>query len=398
MKIGISTSVIQRGRGGVGQYLFALLRGLSAVAREHQFVLFVLEEDLPLFEFLDGSFERVTVPEKYRAPIPNILWHQRQLPRLCREHTLDVIHVPSYRRLPWAANCPRVGTIHDLAPFRLSGKYDFARMFYGRVIVKQLARRQDRIIAVSQATADDISRWFGVPRAKLHVIHNGLEHSRFFPREKPAARQFASRELGLDQPFLLYVARLEHPGKNHVRLIEAFEEFKSRTNTPFELVFGGSDWHGAETIHQRAAASPCRDQIRFLGFVPDEQLPLLYAAAELFIYPSLFEGFGMPPVEAMACGCPVVCSDRGSLGEVVSSAALIVNPENAGAMADALTKVTSNPQERERLVRAGLARAADFNWEKTARETLQVYQEAIQQKSRRSAIQPPAIESVASHP
>ena len=376
MNIGISTSVIQRGRGGIGQYLFALLRGLSKTQPEQQFTLFVFEEDRPLFSFLDDQFQIVPVAEKHRPPIANILWHQRELPRLCRELQLDAIHVPSYRRLLWTAPCPRVATIHDLAPFRVSRKYDVARMFYGRVVVKRLAHRQEKIIAVSHNTAADIERFFGIPRSRVNVIHNGLDHERFQPRDRAAAASQVREKFGISEPFLLYVARLEHPGKNHVRLIEAFEQFKRQSNSRCQLAFGGSDWHGAETIHERAAASPFRDQIRFLGFVRDEDLPPLYSSAEAFVYPSLYEGFGMPPVEAMACGCPVICSDRGSLGEVVAVAAAIVDPEDCSSIAGALRRITTDSEHRENLIRAGLARAGNFSWEKAATETFQIYQAA----------------------
>ncbi|MDB6020644.1 MAG: glycosyltransferase family 1 protein, partial [Pedosphaera sp.] len=154
MNIGVSTSVIQRGRTGIAQYLFALLRAFLPGA-EHEFTLFVLEEDVSLFDFLADRMRIVRVPESFRPPVKNILWHQAELPRLARQFKLDVLHVPSYRRLLWPQPCALVATIHDLAPFRVARKYDWRRMFYGRVVVRQLARRQDRVIAISQNTARD---------------------------------------------------------------------------------------------------------------------------------------------------------------------------------------------------------------------------------------------------
>src|SRR5438046_779692 len=147
MRIGISTSVIQRGQTGIGQYLFALLRGYMKLASKNEFVLFVLEEDLPLFDFARGRMQVVAVPEQFRPPIRNILWHQSHLPGLAGGHRLEVLHVTSYRRLLWPKPCALVATIHDLAPFRVAKKYDWKRMLYGRVVVRRLARRQDQIIA-----------------------------------------------------------------------------------------------------------------------------------------------------------------------------------------------------------------------------------------------------------
>jgi glycosyltransferase involved in cell wall biosynthesis len=387
MNIGLSTSVIQRGKTGIAQYLFALLRALQKSGTRHRLTLFVLDEDRPLFEEFRGTFEQIPVAEKFRPPIRNILWHQTELPRLAAKHHIDLLHVPSYRRLIWSSLCPAVGTIHDLAPFRVSKKYDLARMFYGRVIAKQFARRQNAIIAVSENTARDIEHFFRIPRNRIHVIHNGLEHDRFFPRDPAESQAHVASKFGLDRPYFLYVARLEHPGKNHVRLIEAFEKFKDASSSPALLAFGGSDWHGAEIIHERIRNSKWRSDIGPLGFIPNEDLPALYSAARAFVYPSLFEGFGMPPVEAMACGCPVICSDRGSLGEVVGSAAQIIEPENVSSICEALSLIENNQKTRLDFIQRGLSRSREFSWERTALETLSVYESAVcTQQHRRNAL------------
>jgi glycosyltransferase involved in cell wall biosynthesis len=378
MKIGFSTSVIQRGKTGVAQYVFALLKAFHELQEDHQFVLFVLEEDEPFFSHLRDRFPIELVSEKFRPPIKNIIWHQTILPRLAKKHRLDVVHVPSYRRLPIWAPCARVGTIHDLAPFRVPGKYDLARMFYGRVIVKRLAAMQDQLIAVSGNTATDLNLFFRLGEERVTVVRNGLDHDRFHPHDLVDASALARIRFGLTQPYLLYVARLEHPGKNHIRLIEAFEEFQKQSKSDWVLALGGSDWHGAELIHERIAQSPARDSIRVLGFVADQDLPALYSAAKAFIYPSLYEGFGMPPVEAMACGCPVICSDRGSLGEVVGDAAMIVQPENPDSIRNAILNFYNSESLRSEYIRKGLERAAQYSWEKAARETLAVYHRAMQ--------------------
>jgi len=379
MRIGISTSVIQRGKTGVAQYVLALLRAFRPYTSQHQWTLFVLDEDLPLFEFARDCMTIVTVPEQHRSPVKNIIWHQTRLPKLARQHRLDVLHVPSYRRLVWSRPCALVATIHDLAPFHVRGKYDWKRMFYGRVIARRLARRQDRIIAISQNTASDIMRFFHIDEPRISVVHNGIEHERFFPASREEARAAVFQQFGLARPFVLYVARLEHPAKNHLRLISAFERFKAESHSDWCLVFGGSDWHGAEAIHAAIRRSRYASEIRALGFVPDTALPNLYRAAEVFVYPSLYEGFGLPPIEAMACNCPVICSARGSLGEVVGTAAEIVDPEDEQAIAGKLLRLISNEQERNRLRVAGLAQSQRFDWKRTAEATFNVYQTALTQ-------------------
>ncbi|MBI3885792.1 MAG: glycosyltransferase family 4 protein [Opitutae bacterium] len=375
MNIGLSTSVIQRGRSGVAQYVFSLLRAMLPLAGRHRFTLFVLEEDLPLFRFAARAAELVPVAERHRAPMRDIVWHQTVLPKLAAQHALDVLHVPSYRRMLRAAPCALVATIHDLAPFHLPGKYDWPRMIYGRVVARRLARRQDRIIAVSRATALDISRFFQVAPERIDIIPNGVDHSRFFPAPAAGAKSWAAH-CGVRKPFFLYVARLEHPGKNHVRLIEAFNGFKRATRSDWQLVLGGSDWHGAEAIHEAVRRSPYADDIRRLGFVREAELPHWYLAADAFVFPSLFEGFGLPPLEAMASGCPVLCSTRGSLGETVGEAAALADPEDIGGMQQQLARLAGDAAWRATLRAAGLKRAQEFDWEKSAAATLATYETA----------------------
>lgn len=376
MNLGVSTTMIQRGRSGVGQYVLALVRAWIESTEHLRLRLYVLEEDLPLFDFARPRAELATVPEAVRSPVRNILWHQFRLPRLGREQGLDVLHVPSYRRLVWSRSCPRVGTIHDLAPFHVEGKYDWKRMLYGRVVVKHLARRQDAIIAVSGQTARDLDRFFGLGPDRVSVIWNGIDHTRFLPGDAFQARPRVREQWRLEHPYFVYVSRLEHPAKNHVRLIEAFSRFKSDTGSDWLLVFGGGDWHGAETIRAAAAASPVSSAIRFLGFVPDGALPDLYRGAGALVYPSLFEGFGLPPVEAMACGCPVISSTRGALAEVVAGAARTVNPENTSDLVAALTEMARAPERRDHWRQAGLANARRFDWQRCAAETLAVLRRA----------------------
>lgn len=376
MRIGLSTSVIQRGKSGVGQYVLALVRALLAESADHEFTLFVLEEDRPLFAFAEGAMRIVPVAEKHRPPVANILWHQVTLPRLVQQLGIEVLHIPSYRRLLSRRPCALVATIHDLAPFRLPGKYDWARMFYGRVVVRQLARRQDQIVAVSRATADDVTRFFGVPAGRLTIIPNGVDHSRFTPGGRAAARVEITQRHGVRPPFFLYVSRLEHPAKNHARLITAFSQFKTRAPSPWQLVLVGSDWHGAAAIHELVRHSPFAEDIRSPGFVPAEDLPTWYRAATVTVYPSLFEGFGLPPLEAMACGCPVLASAGGAVGEVCGTAAAPVDPTDVNDLTRQLVRIAHDGEWRERLRAAGLVQAQRYDWRRTAAETLNVYRRA----------------------
>lgn len=372
MKVGLSASVIQRGRSGVATYVAGLLRGMEAEGWPAKVVIFGLEDDRAWFEPWLGACEWVPVPERYRPAVKNVLWHQTQLPSLLRRHGCDLVHIPSYRRIVARPGCPQVVTIHDLAPFRLPGKYDALRMFYGRQIVNRLARRASRVITVSRATGDDVREFFGIGDSR--VIYNGIDHERFRPLPPDEVRRRLPVTADWTGGWWIYVARLEHPAKNHLRLLAAFEQLRREDPASAgRLVLAGADWHGAEVIHQAIAHSPARDFIHCAGFVSEDDLPAWYSGARGLVFPSLFEGFGLPPIEAMACGCPVVTSGRGSLAEVVASAAVVFDPEDAGAIAAAMREVAVAPERQAALREAGLARAGEFRWDRCARETLDTY-------------------------
>lgn len=378
IRVGLTTSVIQRGKTGIAQWLFALTKELFK-SNELELTLFVLEGDLDLFEYAKGQCQIQVVPESCRNPVRDIFWHQYRLPSLAQRLNLNLLHLPSYRRLIRSPRIPTLGTIHDLAPFHLTGKYDWKRMLYGKHIVPYFARQATRLTAVSQYTADDITKFFGVPQSRISVILNGLDHQRFQPSTVKTAEAALREKHQLDGPFFLYVARIEHPGKNHIRLVEAYNQLKKRSGTNWKLVFGGSDWHGAELVHHAVKESPYAKDIRVTGFVPDEDLPTLYRTASLFVYPSLFEGFGLPPVEAMACGCPVISSASGSLAEVVDQAALIVDPNSVESIAKALERVIKDDAYLATLRERGVANAQRFRWDSAAISTEQEYHRAIEE-------------------
>ncbi len=370
--------MVQRGQTGIAQYLFSLINDLIQQGK-HRYTLFVLEEDRHLFDFAAENVGLIAVPERFRPAMRDIWWHQTVLPKLAKGLGLDVLHVPSYRRMLWPSPCPLVATIHDLAPFHVRRKYSWPRMLYGRVIVPRLARRQDQIVAVSRNTARDAETFLNVSNTRINVVYNGMDHGRFFPGDVPRAKSVVSERFSLTEPFFLYVGRLEHPGKNHTRLITAFNRFKSANESSWQLALAGGDWHGSNQIHNAIRESPFACDIRRLGFVPDELLPDLYRAAGVFVYPSLFEGFGMPPIEAMACGCPVISSTRGSLGEVVGDAAVCVDPEDVEALASQLGILAAGGALRDRLRAAGFGQARRFDWSQTAAATVKVYERAAQE-------------------
>ena len=365
VKVVLSASVMQGGKSGVAQYVFGLLNGLARFRGELDLTILGFPSEKKLFEpWLDWC-RWADIPEMFHPPVANIFWHQTFLRSWLRREKIEVLHIPSYRRIVFRPPCRQLVTIHDCGAFALQNKYDVARTFFGRRVVPALASQADQIVAVSKATAADVSRYFGLSRESLKVVHNGIDHGRFHPPAEDALRRWKSDQSFRGDPYFIYIARLEHPAKNHLRLIEAFEKFKTTTLLPHRLLLGGADWHGAEAIHQRIHTSVWRDSIRVLGFVKPEELPFWYAGAVAMVYPSLFEGFGFPPLEAMACGCPVICSGRGSLAEITGEACLRIDPENIGQIAAALEHAVRDPKSMETLKNRGFLHCKGFTWEHT---------------------------------
>lgn len=373
----LSVSVIQRGKSGVATYVFGLLEGFRQLGWPVHITLVGLEGDRTLFEPWLGPCEWMGVPERWRHAAANILWHQTALKVSLRRMGADVLHIPSYRRIVYHPPCPQIVTVHDCAPFRFPGKYDALRMAYGRKVVVPLARRADALMAVSRTTAADIETYFGIPADTVTVTPNGIDHERFSPAR--AARQLERLPVpkGLKPPWWIYVARLEHPAKNHLRLVQAFERLCERLGpSAGQLVLAGADWHGSDVIRQAVAGSAVRGRIFLTGFVLLEDLPGWYGGARALVFPSLFEGFGIPPLEAMACGTPVLCPGDGALGEVTAGASLVCDPRDPLSIAGAMERLMTEPGLPEELSERGLKHAAAFNWRATAVRTLEVIRSA----------------------
>ena len=371
MRIGFSAFVLQGGRSGVATYIMRLLEHLQALDGDEQYDVLVPEHERGLIAARSERLRVSVFPAGLARPIPSILWHNLALPRRARRQRYDLVHVPTYRRIPMLKGTRTVATVHDLATFHIEGKYDAARMFYNRHVVPRLIRRVDHVIAVSRFTRSDIVRLIGYPAEKITVVYSGIDRARFRPLDpEQSARELLAR-YGLARPFLVYVSRIEHPAKNHVNLIDAFELLSAEERGGRKLVLAGADWTRADVVHARAAASPRRADIMPLGFVPAEDLPRLYSACDLAVYPSLFEGFGFPVVEALACGARVVCADNSSLREIAGDIVPTFRAEDPQAIADAIR--TGLALDRAAFRDRALPYAAGFDWESAARAVRDVY-------------------------
>jgi len=370
MRIGITTLGCDAGRSGIGKYVLALLKEMPRLAPDHTFVVAVLENEREIYRSDAKNVEFDILPSPLGGVKESLIWHAQSLPGWVRKQKIDVLFLPAgNRRLPWSCPCPTVGTVHDLSSFHVEAKYDRLRMFYIKQVLPRMIRRLTRVITVSTSSKEDIVRFAHVPSANIAMIANGFDPNTFhinLPKNKETVAKYA----GSEDPYWIYVSRIEHPGKNHVMLIDAYETLTASGVPLPRLVCAGGDWDGAEHVHRRLAASVARDRITFTGFVADGDLPKLVAGADACVYPSLYEGFGIPIVEAMACGVPVACSNTSSLPEVAGDAALLFDPNQVTPVADALRKLATDASLRQRLTAAGLRRAAGFTWEACAKDTL----------------------------
>lgn len=362
-------------QSGTGIYAAELAQWLPTVgAPSGVDVATIWPEGIPHAR-LDFPAHEAFVYRRIRGPLGRIWYDQIGINGDVKRLRADLVHYPaSVGNLFGVSNM--VVTVHDLSFLHDPGWFHHGRAVYFRFAVSRSVHIATRIIAVSQHTADDLVRCLGVPRERIDVIPNGVDAS-FRPMEERCEHEDVKairKRLNLPQRFVLYVGTLE-PRKNLVRLIEAWSSIAGEC--PHDLVLAGRDGWKVEPIRAAAAASPYAERIHFAGHVARESLPALYNAADAFAYPSLFEGFGIPPLEAMACGTPVLTSNVSSLPEVVDDAAVLVEPTDVDAIAEGLRRLLTDEELRDSLRNKGLARAAHFSWKQTAERTVSAYRLAL---------------------
>lgn len=373
MRVGVITFGGDGGKSGISRYIIKLLEQFDTIPDIPELEVVVYENEKIIFVPDARRISAFLYPDRLRNPVVNVAWHQFGLPMLCRKRGYDVLFLPAAnRRLPFWVPCPTVGTVHDFSSTHVEGKYDPARMFFIKKLTPVLIRRLNAVLTVSESSKTDIVNFCGIPENRVVVTPNGVDIDTYFPADKEAAQAKVTSNYSIRPPYILYVSRIEHPGKNHVRLIQAFNRLKSATGIPHSLVLAGSKWNRAEEVYLTAAQSLFSNDIRFLGFVHEADLPSLYCGADLFAFPSLFEGFGMPILEAMASGTAVVCSNLSSMPEVAGDAALMFDPYNEEDIYLKMEKMITEASMRESYIRKGLDRCNKFSWANTAEKTLDV--------------------------
>lgn len=351
---------------GINWYIHNLLNHLPAADPSLTYTVFTSERR---YTGAPGTKLQYSHLPTHRPPV-RIIWEQAIQPWAMRRVGVDLIHGPAFIG-PQASGGPFVVTVHDLSFLLYPQNLRALNRIYLRQFTRLSVRRARRVIAVSESTKRDLIRYYDLSPDKIDVVHNGVDAS-FQPL---AADQVAAFRLEQNLPdrFILFVGTLE-PRKNVVGIIEGYAQLP-RSRPPLMLV-GGRGWLYDE-IFARVEALGLTDEVHFVGYVPAEELPLWYNAAALFVYPSLYEGFGLPPLEAMACGTPVITSTSSSLPEVVGQAGLMVDPTDTEALAAAMAQVLTDEGLRDGLRAAGLAQARGFSWQKTALQTVVSYRQAV---------------------
>jgi glycosyltransferase involved in cell wall biosynthesis len=376
-RIGFVASNSDFGKSGVGHYEIQLFSHILRHDTEDDFVLIAREDALPSFP---PPSERLTLrpyASKYEGHLANLIWHHTKLPRIAKQEKLDLLHLSTQQRMMSRKPCKLVATIHDLGGYHVKHKYGRLRDFYMKRLGRFFAKKLDHVITVSNFSKNDIINFFGIPADRITVAYSAVDFEVFRPLDKQECREQIARKHGFREPFIVYVARLDHPSKNHVTLLKAYSILRKKYGVEHKLFLGGSKWFSADVIFQTAEDLGLKDHVIFAGFVPNEDLPVIYSAADLEVFPTLFEGFGVPPLEAMACGTPVACSNVSAVPEVVGDAAVLFDPLSPEEIASAVNSILSNADLRGNLIKKGFQRARLFTWEEDARRTVEVYRKVL---------------------
>jgi glycosyltransferase involved in cell wall biosynthesis len=356
---------------GIGTYIRNTLRGLSRLDHETEYIVLCRPADVEGALELGANFRPVAEPAK-----PYSIGEQVRIPVSLVRERVHLLHEPHYV-LPPATRCRSVVTIHDcihlMFPQYLPGP--FARL-YARVSMWSAVRTSDRILTVSESSKRDILRFFDVPPDKVEVIYNAIDE-RFMTAPDEERMDLIRQRYQLDHPFLLYVGNIK-PHKNLERLIDAFARARAAGLDDLRLVIIGDELSKYPALRQAVHRHRVDKLVRFLGFQPYDTVAAFYRLARAFAFPSLYEGFGLPPLEAMACGTPVITSNVSSLPEIAGGAALLVDPYDPASIADAIMRAVTDEPLRESLAQRGLARAREFSWTKSVAATHRNYMDVLE--------------------
>ena len=377
MHIAIDIQPVLGKRSGVGWYAFHLVKALSRIDKNNKVILFY-------FDFLKNSGGIPTDNPRFKnhpiylpRRVFNFAWKKLGISSVDFFVRADVFHFPNFV-IPPLKKGKAVVTIHDLAFRRYPEYIEPKNLSFLTEQLPRTLKRADSVIVNSEFTKNELISFYDIVPEKVRVTRLGVSEE-FRPVEEPGFLEETRKRYQLPKRFILSLGTLE-PRKNVPALLKAYSRLRQSPGFEHKLVFAGMKGWLYDGIFEQIKRLNLENQVLFIGYVPEEDLPFLYNLSELFVFPSLYEGFGLPVLEAFACGVPVIVSDRASLPEVAGDAAILIDPEDIDALTRGMKNVLGNEDLRTELIAKGFRRAKEFSWEKTARETLRVYEEVVGDK------------------
>ena len=375
---------------GVGTYIRNVVRTLGRLDHETKYFLIGSPAKVKEIGPLPPNFHSVSIAEPERS-----LKSFGQFRAIVKRLECDLVHIPNLFSVPRVLPCPYVMTVHDMLEHLSRARQQTG--FWGSWHfhwTKRVLQGASRIFAVSNFTKTEVEKLFGIPSQRIEVVYNAIDERFLHGHANAAERQLIAERYQVTYPFLLYAGRIS-PHKNVVRMIEAFSALKTELEKDqafpdLKLIIIGDDLSGNPDLRRTVIRSGVQNDVRFLGFVPIEVLRTFYDQAKIFVFPSLYEGFGLPPLEAMAHGTPVVTSNLSSLPEVVGNAAVMVHPENVFEIMRALHRVLLDQSLREKMKERSYRQAAKFSWEKSVRRIMDAYREVLDANGDTESPRPPA--------
>jgi glycosyltransferase involved in cell wall biosynthesis len=364
---------------GVGTYIRNVVRTLGCLDRESDYFLIGSPAKVEECGPLPPNFHTVELQGS-----DNTFRGNRDFRTIVRRYRCDVVHIPHLFWIPRGLGCPYVLTVHDLLEHMYGSRHASSlRRSLHFYLTRRVLRKAARVIAVSQFTKNEIEKLLSIPDHRIEVVYNAIDERFLHGHATQADRELIAQRYLVNYPFILYAGAIR-PHKNVVRIIEAFSTLKNELLKESEedqqfrdlkLIIIGDDLSSHPRLRRTVVRSGVQNDVRFLGFVPIDVLRIFYDVAKVFVFPSLYEGFGLPPLEAMAHGTPVVTSNTSSLPEVAGNAALLVNPENVFEIRRGLQRVLLDPILRARMKQLGYEQAQRFSWTKSVSRILEIYRE-----------------------
>lgn len=369
MRIGIDGRAAKWYRGtGIGTYTYELVNSLNSVDNKNDYLVFMPDNCKDSLN-LNSNFIQANITEAAEGGF----WDVVNIPNILKDYKIDLYHVPQNGiGLPVEKDCPFLITLHDVIPFKMPETVSKSYLKIFKENIPSIIERCDGIVTVSDYSKKDIVETLNFPEEKIFVTYLANEDI-YMPIDKILSRYIIKKNYSITDKYILYVGGFS-PRKNILGLIEAFSILMEKYHENIKLVIAGRKGSSYETYKIRAEELNIDDKVLFPGFIALDDLPYLYNASELFIYPSFYEGFGLPPIEAMACGVPVIASDTTSIPEIAGDSARLIDPCNTSDMAEAMLNVLQDEKLRNELIEKGLKRSRQLSWKNTAKQMLNVYE------------------------